>query len=218
MRAAAILLLACAACGRPAPDAACSPDPAFDRSGLVRVRADAPAARVRRDLSLAGLQREAGTAAGTQGLTKVDHATRINLNLRHETGGGRSCAWLEGVEVDLSPRAVEILIPSEYPEGSCEYEAILAHEREHERVHRESLAEAAKRARAALESAAWLPAKGNPASSAGPDAAESALGAEVDKVVLPIIAEYKESLKASQAELDAPALYRWTSQRCSGWK
>lgn len=218
MRAAGFLLLALAACGGPEPEAACPQDPRLDRSGLVRVRADVPAARVRRDLNLAALQREADTAAGTQGLTAVGHSVRVDLRLRHETGGGRACAWLEAVEIDLSPSSLEIMIPSEYPAGSCEYEAILAHEREHERVHRERLAEAARRVREALTSADWLPARGNPAAVPDPAEAERALEAKVDKVVRPMIAEYKEGLKAAQAELDAPALYRWTSQRCSGWK
>ena len=214
MRLAVLLFAALAACRKPAPRAACPQDPAFDRSELVRVRADVPGTRLRRDFDLAALQREADTAAGTQGLTRVDHSTRIRLSLRQ----AGACAWLERVDVDLSPRSVEILIPSEYPEGSCEFEAILAHEKEHVRVHAERLAETAARVRAALTAAAWLPAKGNPAAAADPEAAQAVLDAKVDKVVLPLIADYKEGLRDAQAELDAPALYRWTSQRCSGWK
>lgn len=213
MRTAAALLLALAACGK-APSGGCPQDLSFDRSGLIRVRAAAPPAAIRRDLSLARLAKESGMAAGTQGLTVVGHSTEFRLKLREERG----CAWLESVDVDLSPRSVEILIPSEYAEGSCEYDAVLAHEREHERVHAEKLAEAAERVRRALAAAAWLPAKGNPLAVRDLDAAKAGLEAKARKVVVPEISLYKDELKAAQAELDSPALYRWTSQRCSGWK
>lgn len=216
MRAAAALLLALAACGK-APSAGCPQDPSFDRSGLVKVRLVMPPAAVRRDLDLAGIDRLSG-GDNPQGLTTVDHSTDIGLRLRRETGRGRACAWLESVEIDLSPRSIAIYVPREYPEGTCEDAAILAHEREHERVHREKLEEAAAKVRTALAAASWLPAKGNPIVSPDQLETEAALDAKVREVLLPLIGDYEEGLKAAQAELDTPALYHWTTERCSGWK
>ncbi|UPT73274.1 MAG: hypothetical protein M0D55_15495 [Elusimicrobiota bacterium] len=220
MRLAAALLLALASC-RKAPEspAGCVQDPGFDRSASFRVHAEAPAAVLRRDLGLAALGREAGNASERpQGLTKVDHQVRFRSRLRVEETRGGACAWFEEAVVDLTPRSVEIFVPSDYADGSCEYEAILAHEREHERVHAERLAAGARGVSEALAAAAWLPAKGNPAASAGKAEAETELDAKLRRAVMPAVALYKEDLRAAQAELDAPGLYQWTSKRCSGWK
>ena len=109
-------------------------------------------------------------------------------------------------------------MPREYHEDSCEYLAVLAHEREHERVHREHLAAAIQAIDDALTAAKWLPAKGNPFEAADQVAAEAALEAKIRKVVAPVYEKYKEELRSAQAELDKPELYQWVSKRCTGWK
>lgn len=135
-----------------------------------------------------------------------------------ETAGGRLCVWFDEVKVDLTPASVQIFVPREYPENSCESLAVLAHEREHERVHGEHLAAAVKEVEAALASARWLPSRGNPLETDDRAAAEAELNAKVRKVVTPVYERYRSGLKAAQAELDRPDLYEWVSKRCSGWK
>ncbi len=222
-RATALLTVLLAACGRREPSGAggCPQDPSFDRSRFVQVRAVAPPARLRRDLDLAGLAKESGGTTGggrPQGLTAVDHQLRFSSRLNLEASRGRNCVWLEEVGVDLTPASVQIFVPREYPEDSCEYDAILAHEREHERIHSERLAAAAAEIRSALAEAKWIPAKGNPMEAKSQEEAEAALNAKIRKVVTPVYAKYKEDLAAAQAELDQPALYQWVSKRCQAWK
>jgi hypothetical protein len=223
MRPAALCALLLAACGRsePAGRAGCPQDPSFDRSGLVRVRAKIPPAILRRDLGLAEIKVLAGDSTGgakAQGLTEVGHQLAFRTLVKTETDGGRTCGWIDRVTVDLAPANVQIFVPREYPDGSCEYLAILAHEREHERVHAERLKEAAARIEAALTEARWLPARGNPLEAADRPAAEAALEEKIRKIVTPVYASYKEELSAAQAELDTPGLYQWVSKRCAGWK
>jgi hypothetical protein len=135
-----------------------------------------------------------------------------------ETARGRTCVWFDEVRVDLTPASVQIFVPREYQEGSCEYEAVLAHEREHERVHRERLEAAVKEIEAALIGATWLPAKGNPLETEDRASAEAALNAKIRKVVTPVYEKYKTDLRSAQADLDRPELYQWVSKRCSSWK
>lgn len=221
--AAAVVLLLAAGCGRGAPSggSACPHDPRFDRSRVIRVRADDRPAVVRRDLDLAAIARESAGSAGagrTQGLTVVDNQLDFRTLVRTETARGRSCVWFDEVAVDLTPRSVQIFVPREYPEGSCEDLAVLAHEREHERVHRERLAAAARDVERALTQARWLPARGNPLEAADGASAQAALEAKIRKVVTPVYEAYKADLGAAQAELDRPDLYQWVSKRCAGWK
>ncbi len=176
---------------------------------------------MRRDLGLAEIAAEAlgpGGAGKQQGLTEVEHQLAFRTLVNRKTTLGRSCVWFDEVHVDMTPASIQIFVPREYPENSCEYLAVLAHEREHERVHSEHLSAAVKEVEEALKTAKWLPAKGNPLETSDLAQAEAALNAKIRKVVTPVYEKYKEDLTSAQAELDKPALYQWVSKRCSGWK
>jgi len=223
MRFAAVLVLALAGCkdsSRSEP--ACPHQPGVDRSGFVRVTGGFPPTVLRRDLDLKGLAAESGGAASggsnPQGLTAVGHQLRFQSRVEAETARGRTCLWFDQVVVDLTPSSIQIFIPTEYADGSCEYDAILVHEREHERVHRESLTAAAAEIHAALEAADWLPGKGNPFETNDRAAAQAELESKIRRVVEPVYASYKEKLALAQADLDRPDLYQWVSKRCAGWK
>ena len=224
MRRAAAILLLLSACGpreEKATEAVCPHDLSFDRTTVVSVSGSAPAAALRRDLDLPGLARERGAAVSTgklQGLTVVEHKLLLRTLVKQTVSRGRACVWFDSVSVDLTPASVEIFVPREYPDGSCEYEAILTHEREHERVHAERLATVAKEIETALRSATWLPAKGNPLETADHVTAEAMLKDRLHKVIDPVYAKYKEDLTTAQATLDEPGLYQWVSKRCEGWK
>jgi len=223
MRLAAVLSLLLAACGKSeAPSgSACPHTPGAHRSRLVEVTTNFPPTALRRDLDLNALAVEARGSTGgdrPQGLTAVSHQLNFRSLVNAETARGRTCVWFDKVTVDLTPASIQIFIPKEYRDGSCEYHAILAHEREHERVHRESLLAAAGEIRTALAAADWLPARGNPLETADRATAEAELNAKIRKVVAPVFASYKEKLGSAQADLDRPDLYQWVSKRCAGWK
>lgn len=172
-------------------------------------------------MSLAELAAESRGAAGPgkqQGLTEVEHQLNFQTLVNGETARGRTCVWFDEVRVDLTPASIQIFVPREYRENSCESLAVLEHEREHERVHREHLAAAVKDVEAALAAAKWLPSRGNPMEAGDRPSAEAALNAKIRKIVAPVYEKYKEDLTAAQAELDKPELYQWVSKRCSGWK
>jgi hypothetical protein len=219
--AAAAVLLLLGACRDTVPESACPHDPGFDRSKVIRVRAGEPPAVLRRDLDLAAIAKESAGSVGAgraQGLTEVDNQLAFRTLVNGETARGRTCVWFDEVNVDLTPASVQIFVPREYPEGSCEYDAVLAHEREHERVHRERLAAAAREIERALTEARWLPARGNPLEAEDRASAEAALNVKLRKVVTPVYERYKAELGSAQSELDRPELYQWVSKRCAGWK
>jgi hypothetical protein len=219
--------LALTACGRSSPAAgpACPHDPDLSREAPFEVVIGTVATRVRHDLSLAGLSRVPGTEAlgpggKLQGLTIAEHrlAYRTGIAVTSRLLPGPVCAWIDKLTVDLTPQSVTILVPAEYPEGSCEYEQILAHERLHEEVHRDTLAEAADDMRRALAKADWLPARGTPLAVSGRPEAERRVEEMVDKATKPVYAEFKEKLRERQAKLDVPENYLWVAERCSHWK
>jgi hypothetical protein len=223
----ACIVLSAAACGRGRPSAgpACPHDLALDRAAPVSVVVSPVATVVRRDLDLDGLMKikgaeTLGPGGKLQGLTVVEHrlAYKTGIALANPLFGGPACAWIDKLTVNLTPASLTIYVPREYPEDGCESEQILAHERQHEDVHRDTLAEYADEMRRALARADWLPARGTPLAVADRAEAERRIEEMVDKAAKPVYGRFKEELAKRQAVIDVPENYRWVSRRCSHWK
>lgn len=222
-----LAVLSLAACDQVAPllgGQACAENPEYDRAAPAVVVSSAVTTVIRHDLSLDGIAHLPGTEAlgpggKLQGLTVVEHqmSYKTGIALTRPLWGPR-CAWVDKLTVDVTPRKMEIYIPSEYPEGSCEYDQILSHERQHEDTHRDVLQAAVEEMRRALASASELPARGRPMQVADRPEAERRIEEMVDKATKPVYAHFKEELKQRQAVIDLPANYLWTQNRCRDWK
>lgn len=226
-RILALAVLAAAACGRGAPASgpACPHDETLGREAPFEVVIASAPTRIRRDLDLAGLTRiqgaeTLGPGGKLEGLTVVEHqlAYKTGIALSKPLFGGPACAWIDKLTVDLTPKSITIYVPSDYPEDGCESEQILAHERQHEDIHRDTLAEYADLMRRALGKADWLPARGTPLAVADRAEAERRVEEMVDKITKPVYGDFKEELKKRQAVLDVPENYNWVSLRCRHWK
>ena len=161
-----------------------------------------------------------GPGGKLQGLTVVEHkmAYKTGIAVSKHLFGGPECAWIDKLTVDLTPASMTIFVPREYPEDGCESEQILAHERQHEEIHRDTLAEYAEEMRRALTRADWLPARGTPLAVSDRAEAERRVEAMVDKATKPVYARFKATLAERQAVIDVPENYRWVSRRCANWK
>lgn len=223
----ALTALAAAGCGRGpgASGPACPHDLALDRTPPMEVVVSSVATVVRRDLDLRGLAALPGTEAlgpggEIQGLTVAEHrlAYRTAIAVAPRLFGGPECAWIDHLTVDMTPASLTIYVPSEYPDGGCESEQILDHERQHEEIHRDTLDEYAGEMRRALARADWLPARGTPLAVADRAEAERRVEEMVDKAAKPVYARFKRTLAERQAVIDVPENYRWVSRRCARWK
>jgi hypothetical protein len=215
-----------AACGRgPSAGPACPHDLSYGREVELEVVLSTFTTTIRRDLSLAELARLPGTEALGPG-GKLQGLTVATQELRYNTGiavssrlfGGPSCAWIDHLKIDITPRKSEIIIPNEYPVDSCQYDQILAHERTHDDTTRDALSEAADDLRRALRKTDWLPSRGTPIAVADRAEAEKRIEAMVDKAAKPVYDAYLAHLKERQAIIDLPENYRWVSRRCPSWQ
>lgn len=223
-----VAVLGLAACDQVSPlvgGPACPHDLDLARTADATVVLSTIPEIVRHDLTMDGVAHLPGTetlgpGGRLQGLTIVHHQLnyKTGIALTHPLFGGPRCAWVDKLTVDLTPGKIEIYVPSEYPEGSCEYDQILAHERLHEDTHRDALTRAADEMRRALAKADYLPARGTPLAVADRPEAERRIEEMVDKATKPVFAGFKEELIKRQAVIDLPENYRWTQQRCSNWK
>ncbi len=224
-RAAAVLLLSvlASACSTSADDGpACPHEGVPDRASVVSVRHTPLQAALRRDLSLAQISAIGQGSGGgrLQGLTVVDHNYEHKWKRTISTSRkpGRMCVWLTEFTVDLTPGKVEVYVPREYPDGSCEEGEVLRHEREHEYAHKVSLDEFSARLSSAFAAADWLPVEGAPLEVSDEAEADRRLAASFAKVFEPQRAAFLEELGKRNAVLDLPENYMWVTSRCSGWK
>ena len=149
------------------------------------------------------------------GLTKnptfvrlVDFRT-VNLPL----GDGRYCVWVTGVTAQMGDPREDVYIAANYPEGSCEYDAVMRHENRHVAINLEGLREWVPSVRAALSEAA---ARRFPviADSLG---GGRQVGALLFDAVRPLFALMNEDLRRRNAAIDTPESYRATQAECSNW-
>ncbi len=99
----------------------------------------APRMRLHHDVDLFGLPRVADHMErpprgwALQGLTVA--RARLTLTARWRQmalpGGGGVCVWLDSVKAVMGVPEQQVYIAADYPAGSCEYNAILRHERLH---------------------------------------------------------------------------------------
>jgi len=86
-----------------------------------------------------------------QGLTLASDQVSLQAawKLAPQPDGG-VCLWIEKVTAVLGMPEQRVYIASDYQPGSCEYEAILAHERQHVEINRRTLHDHADGIRRAL--------------------------------------------------------------------
>lgn len=154
------------------------------------------------------------------GLTLAGYSFKKSYRVAGERklGSSRTCAWLEGLEVDFSYDTLEVYLSKEYPEGTCEHFQLRRHELDHVDVHRRLHAAYAERLKAALAGAPGLPTKANPAAVEDQQAAERLADKVIQQVTGPLFQAFDEELKAEQARLDTPEAYRVLQSLCGGWR
>lgn len=227
MRALLLGALALAACGGPEViDFGVPPRPKYtgkQKFYRFRVLATADPVRIRRDLPLAEVAKlpgAAGRGLKTQGLTLIKHSLATHTNFKTSSGGGDAVvsAWFDDLILEVSISSTVIFIPSEYAPGTCEYEAILVHERGHGKYAREHAAEFARELEDALSHAEGLPTRSSPLVASDQASAADALARAVSRVTDPVYARYEKEEERGQAALDRPDPYDAVYRRCTGWK
>ena len=110
------------------------------------------------------------------------HSLATHTRFSTAKGSKEVYAWFDDVILEVSISSVIIHIPKEYPVGSCEYEAVLAHEREHGKLARENAADLAGEIEAEISWAPGMPTRKNPMESPDHSAVEEILKASISRI------------------------------------
>jgi len=187
----------------------CPPSPA-----LIEVERAIDPPRIDNTLPLPALQRIAGRprAGRALGLYQARLEAHWTIALSHREEGGLSCRWIDKVVVTLHMPFRVIYIIRERRPGTCAYESVLAHEREHQEIDDAVIEEYRPRLRAAAAAAIEaLPAVALAAS--GPGAAER-LGAPISAALERTVDALKREREARQRRVDTPREYRRVNAAC----
>lgn len=128
--------------------------------------------------------------------------------------GDGLCAYLTSVEIDFGWERMDVYVPSEFPEGSCEYRAVLDHENQHVAIIRSTLAEFAPRARARVEA---IVAQAKPFTTRTQNGATEAALAPIKTRLSALLREFNELHGARSARIDNPSNYAAVTAMCKNW-
>lgn len=184
----------------------------LEHTPRISVRTEIPPVNVHHDLSasmIAALSRTMGAV----GHTRMRLHTTAHVDATFvSTSRGEKSFWVSGVNVTIWYESIDVYLPREHAEGSCEYQGILAHEKEHIRVDRELVEEYAEKIKVALLAASF-PTYQSPGwvSSYAEGAAQEE--SRLQSIVRPLEAEFKSKRPLASQALDTPESQNIIGQR-----
>jgi TPR repeat protein len=175
-------------------------------------------ARLHHNRSIAELGKAVihGSGSRVLGATATKIGVQPKVQYKAVPMGDTTCFWVHSIDVILRPSALDVYIAREYKKGSCPYNVILDHEREHVRVVRNTLERFTTSVRSALASP-LIPTALNPEVAVSPEAAKDRVETVVSRLIEPVVEVMEREYRKSQASLDTPKEYKRLRRRCSRW-
>ena len=200
----------------PALGAVCPPQTGSYR---VAVPIEMPSVTIHHDRSRAqlGLLAFHGPTNRVLGVTasKLRAGTATHYSNRPLEGEG-TCFWVDHIEVMLRYEALDIYIASDYTRGSCQYQAILSHEKKHAKVAQGYLDDYVQVIRSALASLA-IPKPRDPRLVGSVTEAQEKTQATIEKLLQPVVAKLRKTMEEAQNRIDSRAEYRRVEKQCAKW-
>lgn len=157
-------------------------------------------------------------AAHEPGLTLFEYefSSQFELSLQARRPEGPYQYWIKTLNVRFDVNRMDVYISSQYPVGSCQYNAVLGHENTHVSINSRLFKKYLRLVRAQLARVP-LPTRKHPWTAATQAQAE----ADLDGRIKPIMKRFEENFAAEDrrenAKIDTPASYARTSAKCRDW-
>jgi len=126
--------------------------------------------------------------------------------------------WVENLRIDFSYTTMAVYVSSQYPEGSCEYQAMLDHENQHVQIHRQIYEKYQKILQNALSSSVEIPLANHPVTFRSLEDGKVKISELISGVTNPVFEQFQQEVSQDQAQLDTPDNYRELRNRCSNWQ
>ncbi len=156
--------------------------------------------------------REPGLTAAEQSFQIESHTEGVE-----DPRTRRYCAWATSVEVDFSYTKMDVYISSQYPEGSCPYRMILAHENQHVAINQRVLKKYVALMKKAIRRDRSIPTRNRPIQVGSVKEGEDIIEARVNKIVQPLYEGYKKEVLRENKKIDTLRNYRRIQAKCKDW-
>jgi hypothetical protein len=149
------------------------------------------------------------------GLTLADRGMTIGVTVRSEKlPDGWYCSEVSSVHASIQYNSIDVYIAREYRRGTCQYNAILDHERRHVGVFHDTLAEFAPRIERKLYAALN---KMKPKHNRDHERAAKNLQTTLEKALSPLFLEMDRVTTSRNARLDTKENYTKELENCLSW-
>jgi hypothetical protein len=219
-RAAGVCLLLLLSLGVPATRALAAPD-CSRIAGPTEVRIDRVAAPVTYNLGESAAQIGARSGLTSQdgavvrGLTESAFHSKLSVTLSAMTTKEGVCVHPDAIDLHIGFDPVIVYIERDYAPGTCQFEAIDAHEKGHVRNMDRTLEAALPKIRRALEDAARDPRL--PLFARDEETAQRGAVAVIDAALNVPLDDFAKARTALDGVLDSPDSYRALKSSCLTW-
>jgi hypothetical protein len=125
--------------------------------------------------------------------------------------------WIDSMTVEFVYNTLTVYVTNAYPEGTCPYEQVLAHEKQHVQIHREVYQEYQRQLQAKMALATGLPTHSRPITALNWEEGKEALGKMINEVINPVFEDFEMELSRRNGLLDSAENYEELKSRCSDW-
>ena len=151
----------------------------------------------------------------TLGMTVATFTSILKVNFRIHPVPGGVCMEVNELNVTLGYETTVVYIGNDWPQGSCQYAAVLEHEDKHVGINRGTFAQYLPYYRSALAEAATNP--GFPYFALDKATGAAVLSDYLDKILDAATAEMVRRRDQLNALLDSPESYAYTRNECPRW-
>ena len=125
--------------------------------------------------------------------------------------------WVENLRIDFSYTTMTVYVSSQYPDGSCEYQATLDHENQHVQIHHQIYEKYQKTLKNVLSLSEGIPLANHPIMVRSLEDGKAQISQLISAVTNPVFDQFQQELSQEQAQLDTTENYRELRNRCSNW-
>jgi hypothetical protein len=143
--------------------------------------------------------------------------TDYQFEFSHRPGTPVYRLWATSVTVVFDYIQMDVFVSSQYGEGSCEYNQILTHEKQHVSIDERELEKYKNRMEAALKHSRLIPSRSHPLVARSAAQGKALLAKRILGIVNPYFKQYHQAVKTENAKIDTMANYRRVQARCNGW-
>lgn len=215
----AVALAWAAALAVPAGPARAQACPADDRTPSVAVQTRIAETEYRYDRDrnqLTAMSTQPGTSKHgrvTLGLTVPKIGTKWQIGWSTLSRGPTHCAYITKANVSLSIDSMTVYVARNYPQGSCEFGAVLVHENEHVRLYRSIMQANAPKLEDLLRQEL---SRMGPTLIRGSDSRPPSTE-RLNRVVETFVNRMYQEFERANGAIDTPENYERTHRRCQNW-